>query len=694
MTNTTHMDRSSASTSEARAPVPVVELVLGRIRLRARRRAAWLAHLAGKRTGDIDSLDHPALSWWRDEQDTPEEEAEWYGRAEQVQSLNHQIARIEEELSRDAESPLEHLCRLFSLCTPEMDLLQVCLGQAIDPSLQALYCQLLPNISPPFPTETLAARLFGYGRRPLWNPEGPLAVWGLVRSAEAGPGEPLPLSIDPVVRDWILGSLITDAPLVGLIQGVAPREPLESWPLDEMVQAIQGALTRQIPIRVLITGPPASGRRTCAASIAGRLGIQTLSVDTSTIQDNAWPELALRAQRLAVLGNLALIWHGSHLHRPWPATAASGPIQFVACEGDQDVASGAHAVTYRLDLPAPTLQERRRLWSTACPTSATWAEEERETLATRYRLSAGDIVSIGLRSPATAAEAAACARELTRYRLGELGRLLDAPFDWDDLAVPEGLREALEDFAFEAHDRTGFWESSSARRLYPRGTGLIALFSGPPGTGKTMAAQIVAADLQLDLFRIDLASVISKYIGETAKHLGRIFSRAARMNAVLLFDEADALFSKRTEIKDAHDRYANADTSYLLQLLEEYHGVVILATNKRQQIDPAFTRRIRYIFEFPRPDAVIRQRIWRRVLDELYGQGLSNRLEPAIHRLAAGIDLSGAQIKNAALASIFVSRRRREPLAPGHLLRGIERELAKEGRTLGSRERERILHDA
>jgi SpoVK/Ycf46/Vps4 family AAA+-type ATPase len=208
-----------------------------------------------------------------------------------------------------------------------------------------------------------------------------------------------------------------------------------------------------------------------------------------------------------------------------------------------------------------------------------------------------------------------------------------------------------------------------------------------------MAAQVIAAQLELDLFRIDLASVVSKYIGETAKHLAQIFARAARMNAVLLFDEADALFSKRTEVKDAHDRYANADTSYLLQLLEEYSGIIILASNKKQNIDPAFIRRIRYVFEFPRPDAHERRRIWRQVIAELCDAESLARLEVAIERLATNVEVSGAQIKNAVLASLFVARRCREPLAMTHLLRGVERELSKEGRALGSRERERLIRD-
>jgi SpoVK/Ycf46/Vps4 family AAA+-type ATPase len=166
------------------------------------------------------------------------------------------------------------------------------------------------------------------------------------------------------------------------------------------------------------------------------------------------------------------------------------------------------------------------------------------------------------------------------------------------------------------------------------------------------------------------------------------------MNAVLLFDEADALFTKRTEVKDSHDRYANADTSYLLQLLEEYTGIVILASNKRQNIDPAFIRRVRYVFEFPRPDAAERRRIWRQVVGELSGLDMLRRLESTIEALALNVQISGAQIKNAVLASIFIARRSREPLAMPHLLRGVEREMSKEGRSMATNEKEKLIREA
>jgi SpoVK/Ycf46/Vps4 family AAA+-type ATPase len=205
-----------------------------------------------------------------------------------------------------------------------------------------------------------------------------------------------------------------------------------------------------------------------------------------------------------------------------------------------------------------------------------------------------------------------------------------------------------------------------------------------------MAAQVIAHELGLDLFRIDLATSISKYIGETAKHLRRIFQRAAEMNAVLLFDEADALFTKRTEVRDAHDRYANTDTNYLLQLIEDFSGIALLSSNKKQNMDTAFVRRIRYIFDFPRPSAAERTSLWRRIVGELAGEAAQKELDPSLEALAQVIDASGAQIKLAVLGALFLARQDGKPLAFDHLKRGVSRELAKEGRGITPAERERL----
>lgn len=682
------------SRPDDRNAAPVLELILERVRLRAHRRAAWLAHLSGGDTTRSHASDAMGGLWASlDHRDTPAAEARWYDQATSVRPINEALERVETALADNEGAPLNHLRQLFNLSDTESDLLQTCLALAIDPTLATVYADLQRHPARVYATESLAARLFGHGRRSLWIPGSSLAVWKLVSAGDAAPGEPSPLNADRVLIGWLQSQLHMDEELIGTMQFVEPRTPLPDWPVETAVRHIQRARERQIPLRVLVTGPPSSGRRSFAAAVATRFGVQLLSVDTTAIGDDDWYDTYIRAQRLAALGNTALVWYGDHLQRSWLRHVIPGSMQFIACDFNQEVAPFEPAADHRIELPAPTRDERYSLWRSVIPESSAWPERDLDTLSTRYRLNAGDIVTVARRGPNSAQEAGAFARELARHRLGELGRLLDCPFTRDDLVVPGKLREALADLAFEARERTAFWESSKARRLFPRGTGLVALFSGPPGTGKTMAAQIIAAELELDLFRIDLATVVSKYIGETAKHLGQVFSRAARMNAVLLFDEADALFSKRTEIKDAHDRYANADTSYLLQLLEEYRGIAILASNKKQNIDPAFVRRVRYVFEFPRPGAAERRVIWRQVIGELIDVGTLERLEATLQVLATSIELSGAQIKNAVLASIFVARRNREALAMAHLLRGVERELNKDGRSLSTQERERLLRN-
>jgi SpoVK/Ycf46/Vps4 family AAA+-type ATPase len=194
-------------------------------------------------------------------------------------------------------------------------------------------------------------------------------------------------------------------------------------------------------------------------------------------------------------------------------------------------------------------------------------------------------------------------RASSRNQFGQFAQLLECPFRWDDLVVGDGLRAMLEDLVLEASERAEVWKRSKARRPSPQGRGLLALFTGPSGTGKTMAAQVVAARLGSDLLRIDRSNVISKYIGETEKNLRKLFDAAERGGAILFFDEADALFGKRTVIKDAHDRFSNIDTGYLLQAIENYRGVVLLASNKKGSIDPALIRRIRYVMEVPKPGA-------------------------------------------------------------------------------------------
>src|SRR6266446_6319712 len=204
-------------------------------------------------------------------------------------------------------------------------------------------------------------------------------------------------------------------------------------------------------------------------------------------------------------------------------------------------------------------------------------------------------------------------REQVGWRLGDLAQRLEPCYRWEDIVLPEDVLRQLREIADQVAARPLVYEQWGFGARLPRGRGISALFSGPSGTGKTMAAEILANHLQLDLYRIDLAGVVSKYIGETEKNLRNVFDAAEQSGAILFFDEADALFGKRSEVKDSHDRYANIEVNYLLQRMEDYRGLAILCTNRRSALDRAFLRRLRFLVEFPFPEAAQRDLIWRKV---------------------------------------------------------------------------------
>jgi hypothetical protein len=673
MSSAISIDRARHERRE-RQPHPVLGLIVQLVAARARRRIIWLDALREHGSGTDD----------------PDTEQRFYAEQQSLASTNERIAELEQACNQSEPNPLQGIAALFDLTRPELDLFKTCLAPALEPAIGELYGRLHGHPDRRHATEPLAARLFGWGRRTLWNPAGGLATWGLIEAVDVGPGQTRPLFVDPHVLACMQGEISVDAELVGLAAMIPAKSPLEGWPVAQVCTRVEASLEHGYPLRFIVMGPAACGRRSLAAAVAQRLGMGALAVDCDDIDDERWPSIYVRVVRLALMANVIPVWHGERVDRRWPKIVAPPPVQFVVCEDPSKLRAQIGAVDERIVVPSPSLDERRALWRRMVPSCAAWTDEARERLAVRHRLSVGDIAEIGRRMPTDATAAASHAREHTRGRLGELGQLLDCPFGWDDLVLADRVRETLEDFTFEASERAVFWEAPGPRRLFPRGTGLVALLTGPPGTGKTMAAQVVAAELELDLFRINLATVISKYIGETAKNLDTIFSRAARMNAVLLFDEADALFSKRTEVKDSHDRYANTDTNYLLQLLEDYRGIALLASNKKNNIDAAFIRRIRYVLDFARPDGKQRWIIWRKILGELLGAESLRQLEPAVAVLAETVDISGAQIKNSVLAAVFVARRRREPLSIEHLICGIDRELGKEGRAINDRERERL----
>jgi SpoVK/Ycf46/Vps4 family AAA+-type ATPase len=262
--------------------------------------------------------------------------------------------------------------------------------------------------------------------------------------------------------------------------------------------------------------------------------------------------------------------------------------------------------------------------------------------------------------------------------LAELAQLVSPHYGWDDIVLPADQLAQLREIADQVRYRTVVHEDWGFDAKLSLGKGLNVLFAGPPGTGKTMAADVLAGELGLDLYKIDLSGVVSKYVGETEKNLARIFDEARTSNAILFFDEADALFGKRTQVKDAHDRYANVEISYLLQKMDEYEGVVVLATNLRKNMDEAFVRRLHFSVDFPLPGLDDRRRIWERI----WPAATPRDPDLDLDLLAERVEVAGGSIRNIALAGAFLAAADGRVVGLAHLLRATLREYQKMGKIL------------
>jgi hypothetical protein len=341
----------------------------------------------------------------------------------------------------------------------------------------------------------------------------------------------------------------------------------------------------------------------------------------------------------------------------------------------------------RLDVRRPSPEEQQTLWRAHLGHCASRLNGHVESLVAHFSLSADSIRSACAQAIAEISSGAAsdealgelvwdACRVQARSRLDELAQRLEPSASWEDLVLPEPQRRLLAQIAGQVRQRRRVYDAWGFGGAGIRGLGISALFAGPSGTGKTMAAEVLARELRLDLYRIDLSQVVSKYIGETEKNLRRVFDAAEGGGAILLFDEADALFGKRSEVKDSHDRYANIEVSYLLQRMEAYRGLAILTTNVKNALDPAFLRRLRFVVSFPFPDAAQREEIWRRVFPS---RTPTEGLEAA--RLAR-LNVAGGNIRNIALQAAFLAAGAGEPVRMPHVLCAARGEYAKLEKTL------------
>ncbi len=635
-------------------------------------------------------------------------------------ALDDRLHSLEELAVRSGETPgLIRLKELFGLSDLEVQVVVICLAAEIDLKYERLYAYLQDDVTKKRPTVDLVMRLLcpsveaRVAARRAFEPHAPLQEWQLVTQYEDSNARRSVmlgryLKLDERIAGFLLDSDEVDARLMPLEnreteQLYAPRRETrervlvfgQAWP-----RASPGAA----PV-FMFHGRYGTGKRAAARILAESQGQSLLVLDAASLLGAEYSTLTQTlklAEREAILSSAVLCWNETDAfliysrehemsHRIFVRALAESrvPTALLAEKAWEPARELGDRPFLRLEMPDPTYAERRDLWADHLSSSSReWSEADLGSLVARFRLTAGQIRDAVSRARTLAwtrdpihghlelKDIDTACRSQAQHRLGSLARKLEPRYTWDDIVLPRAQRSTLRLICTTIRHRATVYGDWGFDRKLSLGKGLIALFAGPSGTGKTMAAEIIANDLGLDLFKIDLSAVVSKYIGETEKNLERIFGEAQDSDAILFFDEADALFGKRSEVKDAHDRYANIEIAYLLQRTEEYNGLVILASNIKKNMDEAFVRRLHFTVDFPFPEEAERLEIWQRTFprEAPRADGLD------LPFLARKLRVTGGNIRNIILTAAFLAAEDKEPISMRQLVRAAGYEFQKMGK--------------
>jgi ATPase family associated with various cellular activities (AAA)/Winged helix domain, variant len=581
-----------------------------------------------------------------------------------------------------AKAALDRVGEAFSLSPFECDLLLLCAGVELDGSFASLCAKAQGDSRSNFATLSLALAALPEAHWTALTPAAPLRRWRLIEVSSGGSTLlQSQLRIDERVLHYLAGVSYLDDRLKGLIEPFTPTHDLPTSQL-RLAERIGDFLSlrrhsSEWPTAILC-GSDRDGKRGVAAQACAMLGLrlhimQTADVPQSVAEREALARLWEREALL--LGSALLLEQGEQDTTPAMISLieALHSVLFVSV---RDSLRLPQRPAFRVDVNKPNAEEQESLWIDALGEAAPQVNGEVEKVVTQFSLGAADIYAASEQACAgeevltTGALWNAC-RMLARPRLDDLAQRIPPIASWNDLVLPEPQRRTLRDIAGQVRQRGKVYNTWGFAAKDGRGLGISALFSGASGTGKTMAAEVLANDLQLDLYKIDLSQVVSKYIGETEKNLRRVFEAAEEGGVVLLFDEADALFGKRSEVKDSHDRYANIEVSYLLQRMEAYRGLAILTTNLKSALDNAFLRRLRFIVQFPFPDLFHRAEIWKRIFPP---ETPTSNID--FGRLAR-LSVPGGSIRNIALHAAFLAADTGESVTMKHVADAARSEYAK-----------------
>jgi Cdc6-like AAA superfamily ATPase len=610
--------------------------------------------------------------------------------------------------------PLALLRKRFGLSRREVQILLIALAPELDLRFMTLYAYTQNDVTRKIPTIDLTLKLLCDTREEQWSArtafsvEAALFSNALVWMVEEPQEKELPrlarsIRIAERVAGFLLGQDAVDPHWPHAFATIEPRDSIDSLVLPE---AMKRRLAAAAPLlkdggTVALLGRPGSGKSQVAAAVCSQLGRKLVVCDLSCAGISIdLAGLLTLLRRECLLQHAGLYFRMDDGSSPEHLRVFSGLVRdlrdqafpvFLGMAQRSDAPLLPWSVTsLHFELEVPEISVRRSLWQRQLNGSATATdiESELDNLAGKFRFTPGQISEVvteahslaRLRSTSPESlkvcDVYQAARAHSSPGLEKLARKSDLPFDWQDLVLPDRVLQQLKEVVNSVRLRSVVHSAWRFDRKVGRHTGISVLFAGLSGTGKTMSASVLARELNLDLYKIDLSSVVSKYIGETEKNLNRIFDEAEYASAILFFDEADALFGKRSEVKDAHDRYSNIEVAFLLQRIEQFSGLAILATNISRNIDAAFVRRLQHIVEFPFPDAVLRERIWRGMFPEEAPVDADVDFE----FLARQFEFSGGNIRNAVMGAAFLAAEEGRPIAMQYLTRAIGRELQKMGK--------------
>jgi len=655
-----------------------------------------------------------------------------------LSSLKVDQARLEQIAAASVmpfPSALQELAIAFNLSDFERDVLLLCAGMELQPNFDSLCAEAQGDGQLSYPTFNLAMSALAAPHWSALSPDHPLRRWQLIEVVRGKTITHSELRINERILHYLIGVDCLDEAFKGIIKPVsASEEMVRSRRLQlsgshstiasqiaalwskNWVQQQNGFSLDSLPI----TDNPLPIVQLCGDEVESKLAIastacEILGIKLAVISTRVIPTVT------AELNNLILLWYRE-------AKLMRSALLLDCDEMDSEDGAKENAIAQLIvnitspiiimtrdrrkttrrpfitfDIHPPTKQEQRQIWQNALGEFVPVLNGQVEVLVEQFNLNAPTIYAVceemisqnpenigagfthNLPSQQTSKinppagirnQLWDICRAQSRPRLDDLAQRILPAATWDDLVLPEAERQTLREIAAHVRQRTKVYKEWGFAGKGERGLGISALFAGTSGTGKTMSSEVLAGELQLDLYRIDLSSVVSKYIGETEKNLRRVFDAAESGATILLFDEADAIFGKRSDVKDSHDRYANMEVSYLLQRMESYQGLAILTTNLKDSLDTAFLRRIRFVVKYSFPDAKDRAEIWRRIFPK-------NTPTEGLDYVKLGrLNVAGGNIRNIALNAAFMAADAGEPVQMKHLLIAARAEYVKLERTL------------